>query len=258
MMRGRCSSVFSWRSRRWSSAAGPPTSPGQTYFFFAPLIIPLFILGVPLVDMAFAFVRRTAKRTQFHSPDKDHIHHRLVRLGHGPRRTVVILWAWTALLSGFVLVPLYFPRGNLFIPLGLGVLVLSLYTWFHPGLRKRDPALDENGGQNGGQNGTSSNGICHCARKRPGGDERILYVGSRDAANIADANRAGRADGACPCARPAHRLRHLRHPPGTVLPRRCSGCENDCVRLPRVQRAHDPRVFRSGIVAPLAGCLPIA
>ena len=91
---------------------------GQTYFFFAPLLIPLFILGVPLVDMAFAFVRRTAKGTRFHSPDKDHIHHRLLRLGHGPRRTVVILWGWTAILSGFVLVPLYFPRGNTFIPLG--------------------------------------------------------------------------------------------------------------------------------------------
>jgi UDP-GlcNAc:undecaprenyl-phosphate GlcNAc-1-phosphate transferase len=116
---------------------------GQTYFFFAPLLIPLFILGVPLVDMAFAFVRRTAKGTRFHSPDKDHIHHRLLRLGHGPRRTVVILWGWTAILSGFVLVPLYFPRGNTFIPLGLAVLVLSLYTWFHPGLRKHDPAIDE-------------------------------------------------------------------------------------------------------------------
>ena len=34
---------------------------GVTYFFFAPLFIPLLILGVPLVDMAFAFVRRTAR-----------------------------------------------------------------------------------------------------------------------------------------------------------------------------------------------------
>ncbi len=33
---------------------------GVTYFFFAPLFIPMLILGVPLVDMAFAFVRRTA------------------------------------------------------------------------------------------------------------------------------------------------------------------------------------------------------
>ena len=31
---------------------------------------------------------------------RGHLHHRLMRLGHGPRRTVVILWVWTALLSG--------------------------------------------------------------------------------------------------------------------------------------------------------------
>jgi UDP-GlcNAc:undecaprenyl-phosphate/decaprenyl-phosphate GlcNAc-1-phosphate transferase len=116
---------------------------GQTYFFFAPLLIPLFILGVPIVDMAFAFVRRTAKGARFHSPDKDHIHHRLLRLGHGPRRTVVILWGWTGVLSGIVLVPLYAPRGNTYIPLGAAVLVLTLYTWFHPGLRKPDPAGED-------------------------------------------------------------------------------------------------------------------
>ena len=45
----------------------------QTYFFFAPLFIPLFILGVPIFDMASPFVRRTAKRTSFHTPDKDHL-----------------------------------------------------------------------------------------------------------------------------------------------------------------------------------------
>jgi UDP-GlcNAc:undecaprenyl-phosphate/decaprenyl-phosphate GlcNAc-1-phosphate transferase len=116
---------------------------GQTYFFFAPLLIPLLVLGVPIVDMAFAFVRRTAKGAKFHSPDKDHIHHRLLRLGHGPRRTVVILWGWTGVLSGIVLVPLYFPRGNTYIPLGAAALVLTLYTWFHPGLRKPDPAVDD-------------------------------------------------------------------------------------------------------------------
>ena len=86
------------------SASGAVRS-GQTYFFFAPLFIPFFILGVPLVDMAFAFVRRTANRTGFATPDKNHLHHRLLRLGHGHRRSVLILWAWTALLSGFILVP---------------------------------------------------------------------------------------------------------------------------------------------------------
>jgi UDP-GlcNAc:undecaprenyl-phosphate GlcNAc-1-phosphate transferase len=33
-------------------------------------------------------------------PDKEHLHHRLMRLGHGQRRAVFILWAWTAVLAG--------------------------------------------------------------------------------------------------------------------------------------------------------------
>jgi UDP-GlcNAc:undecaprenyl-phosphate GlcNAc-1-phosphate transferase len=109
---------------------------GQTYFFFAPLFIPVFILGVPIADMAFAFVRRTARGTGFHTPDKDHVHHRLLRLGHGPRRTVLILWAWTAVLSAFLLYPLFDKQGNAVIPFGVIVLGLALYTLFHPGLRK--------------------------------------------------------------------------------------------------------------------------
>jgi UDP-GlcNAc:undecaprenyl-phosphate GlcNAc-1-phosphate transferase len=113
-----------------------PVLSGVTYFFFAPLIIPLFIVGVPILDMAFAFVRRTARGTGFHTPDKEHIHHRLLRLGHGHRRSVLILWAWTAVLSGFVLFPLFIPRVNAIIPIGAAALGVGLYTLFHPGLRR--------------------------------------------------------------------------------------------------------------------------
>jgi UDP-GlcNAc:undecaprenyl-phosphate GlcNAc-1-phosphate transferase len=115
----------------------PPAS-GVTYFFFAPLLIPFFILGVPIVDMAFAFIRRTASGQGFHNADKDHVHHRLLRLGHGHRRTVVILWLWTALLSGMVLFPLFEPRVNVFIPFGVAAMGVGLYTWFHPGLRRAE------------------------------------------------------------------------------------------------------------------------
>jgi UDP-GlcNAc:undecaprenyl-phosphate GlcNAc-1-phosphate transferase len=108
---------------------------GQTYFFYAPLFLPLFILGVPIADMAFAYVRRAVKGTPIDTPDNDHVHHRLVRLGHGPRRTVVILWTWTAVLSGFVLFPLFAPESNAIIPFAAIVLGLVLYTMFHPGVR---------------------------------------------------------------------------------------------------------------------------
>ena len=121
----------------------PPTS-GVTYFFFAPLFIPFFILGVPIVDLAFAFIRRTAHGQSFHTPDKQHIHHRLLRLGHGPRRSVLILWAWTAILSGFLLFPLFMHQANAFIPLGAAALGVGLYTLFHPGLRKGNGEAADN------------------------------------------------------------------------------------------------------------------
>ena len=114
-----------------------PTSQfsGQTFFFFAPIFIPFFILGVPMLDTAFAIVRRAVRRTGVAQADKEHLHHRLMRLGHGHRRSVVILWAWTAILSGFVLYPTFTNRGNVVIPFGIAALGVALYTLFHPGIR---------------------------------------------------------------------------------------------------------------------------
>jgi UDP-GlcNAc:undecaprenyl-phosphate GlcNAc-1-phosphate transferase len=110
---------------------------GNTYFFFAPLLIPIVILGVPMADVGFSFARRLLTRQKWHAHDAGHLHHRLVRLGHGPRRAVVILWAWTALLSGVALVPTYTNagNGNAIVPFAIGALALMLYILFHPGVR---------------------------------------------------------------------------------------------------------------------------
>ena len=59
------------------------------------------------------------------------------RLGHGHRRTVIILWLWTALLCGFVLFPLFYPRTNVFLPLAVAVLLIALFTWSSPFLTRR-------------------------------------------------------------------------------------------------------------------------
>ncbi len=108
---------------------------GSTYFFFAPLLIPIVILGVPILDTAFSFVRRLFSRQKWHLGDAGHLHHRLMRLGHGPRRSVVILWAWTAILSGVALLPVYTNEGNALVPFAAAALLLGLYIWFHPGRR---------------------------------------------------------------------------------------------------------------------------
>jgi UDP-GlcNAc:undecaprenyl-phosphate GlcNAc-1-phosphate transferase len=109
---------------------------GQTYFFFAPIFIPLFILGVPIVDTAFAIVRRASQRSSVTAPDKGHLHHRLMALGHGQRRSVLILWLWTGLLSAFVLYPTYTGEGDILALMGIAGLALVLYTIFHPGVRQ--------------------------------------------------------------------------------------------------------------------------
>ena len=49
----------------------PPTS-GVTFFFFAPLFIPVFILGVPLFDTAWAYIRRTARKQLEHGRQESH------------------------------------------------------------------------------------------------------------------------------------------------------------------------------------------
>lgn len=110
---------------------------GETFFFFAPLFIPFFILGVPMLDMTFAIIRRTAKRTSVSTPDKEHLHHRLIQMGHGHRRSVLILWAWTFVLSGFVLAPTFTKTGNALVPFVAAALGVSLYTIFHPAIREK-------------------------------------------------------------------------------------------------------------------------
>ncbi len=110
---------------------------GQTFFFFAPLVIPLLVLGVPILDTVFAIVRRASKRQALDVADKGHLHHRLMNLGHGHRRSVMILWTWTALLSAFVLYPVLTDDNPRYLPFGIAALAIVLYTVLHPSVRRR-------------------------------------------------------------------------------------------------------------------------
>lgn len=109
---------------------------GQSYFFLAPLFIPLIILGVPILDTAWAIIRRAKSGGGVATADKKHLHHRLVEMGHGQRRSVMILWAWTALLSAFALIPVLTGSGTAFFTIGTAMLALALYTILHPQARR--------------------------------------------------------------------------------------------------------------------------
>ena len=116
---------------------------GQTYFFLAPIFISLLVLAVPIVDVLFAIVRRTASGRSFAQADMGHLHHRLIQLGHGPRRAVVILWGWAMLLSTVVLFSSLYSTGSALVVLVIVGSALSVFTVLHPRIRRSDAQVHE-------------------------------------------------------------------------------------------------------------------
>lgn len=103
-----------------------------------PLLLPLAIFLVPLLDLVLAVVRRTRRGQAFYHPDKEHLHHRLLQLGHSQPRAVAVMWCWAALIAfGAVSVSLY---SNLYVWLGLaaGLVVTALVTFTVPRVRAGD------------------------------------------------------------------------------------------------------------------------
>jgi UDP-GlcNAc:undecaprenyl-phosphate GlcNAc-1-phosphate transferase len=97
-----------------------------------PIILPIAILIVPLVDLVLAVVRRTrAGRSPF-APDKQHLHHRLLEIGHSHRRAVLIMWLWASLVAfGGVMASLYSGRLTAVVLLCWVLLTVAL-TFFVP------------------------------------------------------------------------------------------------------------------------------
>ncbi len=59
-----------------------------------------------------------------------------MNLGHGHRRSVLILWTWTALLSAFVLYPVLSGENPTYLPFGMLAIFIVLFTVLHPSVRQ--------------------------------------------------------------------------------------------------------------------------
>ncbi|WP_187774405.1 glycosyltransferase family 4 protein [Lolliginicoccus suaedae] len=107
---------------------------------YAPLILVLAVLFVPFLDLLLAVIRRTrAGRSPF-SPDKMHLHHRLLEIGHSHRRVVLVIYSWVALLA-FTAVGSSLLAWQLVVPVaGVIALVLVVLT-FVPRFSRRARSL---------------------------------------------------------------------------------------------------------------------
>jgi UDP-GlcNAc:undecaprenyl-phosphate/decaprenyl-phosphate GlcNAc-1-phosphate transferase len=100
-----------------------------------PLILPAAILVIPYADLLLAVVRRTRAGMSLFAPDRKHLHHRLLDIGHSHRSSVLIMYLWAALFSGIV-VGLSITKTPLFVfAVATAAAVLALLLMSMPRLR---------------------------------------------------------------------------------------------------------------------------
>jgi UDP-GlcNAc:undecaprenyl-phosphate GlcNAc-1-phosphate transferase len=105
-----------------------PPSGGDIAAIAGVLVVPLLVLFIPFLDVVLAIARRTWRGQGIGHADKEHIHHRLMDIGHSHRRAVLLMYLWSALISASALaVGLIDGRTTVGLVL-LAALVLFLVT----------------------------------------------------------------------------------------------------------------------------------
>jgi len=95
---------------------------------FLPMILPLAILVLPLLDFTLAVLRRLRAGKSPFAADRQHLHHRLQDFGHGHLGSVIVFYVWTLLISATCLL-LFLAPSEVAIAFGsVGAVAALVYT----------------------------------------------------------------------------------------------------------------------------------
>jgi UDP-GlcNAc:undecaprenyl-phosphate/decaprenyl-phosphate GlcNAc-1-phosphate transferase len=93
---------------------------------FISFIIPVIILAVPISDTLFAILRRLIHKKPLGAPDKQHLHHCMLRMGFSHRQTVLLIYA---MATFFGLVALIFSQarvGGAIVLIAIVILIIEI------------------------------------------------------------------------------------------------------------------------------------
>ena len=128
------------------------------HYMFISFVVPFLMLGLPIFDTCFAFIRRIAHGQSPMHADRSHVHHRLIDMGFSQKQAVAILYIISAILglSAVVLATTGALRAMLvFLALCVaGGIAMSLY--FHNN-EKRGQKDGEGKGEDKTLNGAAQN-----------------------------------------------------------------------------------------------------
>ena len=103
---------------------------------FLPLILPLAILVLPLLDFTLAVLRRLKAGKSPFAADRLHIHHRLQDFGHSHLGSVLVFYVWTTLISVSCMLFFFVPAGVVWAFIFFGLIGCLTYTLW-PLIKKR-------------------------------------------------------------------------------------------------------------------------
>ena len=95
---------------------------------FMPILLPILVLFLPVLDMVLAIVRRVSRGQSPMHPDRMHLHHRMLRIGHSVQSAVLILWAWAALISFSSVMTIFVRVRYVLIGAGIAAVLLTAAT----------------------------------------------------------------------------------------------------------------------------------
>jgi UDP-GlcNAc:undecaprenyl-phosphate GlcNAc-1-phosphate transferase len=125
-------------------------SRGELIPAFIPLILPLAILILPLLDFSLAVFRRLRAGKSPFAADREHIHHRLQDFGHSHLGSVLVFYVWTALISLTCLLFFFWPNWAVWLFLNFGLIAALTFTLWP--LIQRRQKLSRNKSQKIGSN----------------------------------------------------------------------------------------------------------
>lgn len=90
------------------------------------LVVPVIVLGLPILDTLFAIIRRRINGRPVFKPDKGHLHHRLLAMGLTQKQAVLLMYAVTAVLG---CISIIVAKVNILIGLVLVLIILGACVW---------------------------------------------------------------------------------------------------------------------------------
>ena len=129
-----------------TTAAGPisQTAYGarDVFALLSPFLLVVAVMFVPALDMLLAIIRRTRAGLSPFSPDKMHLHHRLLEIGHSHRRVVLLIYLWVGIVALGAASTIFFdPRHTAAVM--LAAIAVAIVVTLIPLLRRRNGSFDE-------------------------------------------------------------------------------------------------------------------